>query len=808
MGDLADSIITELRQKFDRHPVWVWYDAQEKYKGVLDEVEAALNDVTLARYDGSYFELKRRLHEEDPDYEKNWLFYIPESRNDAEWFRDIHALGRQYRVGQDIDDTPVTQFLVEHDKEIPDAYEDWGQNREVQRLSFFCVLFDTAGPETDDWVRAYLSNPEEYRETIEDNAMADAWDAQLREEYGVTAGLDPKELATQLLFGEVASRAPTSRYDELAADDTRAAAAFCDEWQQYAPAEFRRYAERIEEDYDLAEAVVESERAHWDATAFKGIDMGLIRLVMERLAEETYADLPDIAADLEQTVTTRQNSFWSNEDLVDWSVPARAIETLQQIGTVDADEAKTLTSEEFAQAYTREDGWWQIDASYRRYIDATRKTTFVYPKEPMVKRRVTRHYMSFLQDVNRPLADILSDDPTLGTPQTSFYEEFADLEDGTAIIICDGLRYELAEAIKENLGRRTDFEQNLSAVSAALPSITEVGMAAHLPGELGLSLDDDDLVVTSGGEAMNGKSDRVERLSNAGFEVVDMDEVSDISLEELTESEPVPRVVYSGTIDKLGENLDDDEAFSQVASHVDDVERTVQRLKQAGYTRFVITSDHGFLYTDRLSDDLKVESPDLAPIVKRRFAAADSDTPLVDTDEFIEMGPDVLSDLGIDAPNLKLLFPRSVACFKAQGGNMRYFHGGISLQELLVPCLTVTTEEIEESASITYDVSIPNPITNSIVPVEIEAKSGQVAFDPAPTLEVRANIDGEPVADPASMEISPGTNTTRVRLKQGAISGEDSVQFEVIDTDTRETISKQTVKLDLLFGDDDMGFDV
>lgn len=808
MGDLADSIITELRQKFDRHPVWVWYDAQEKYKGVLDEVENALNDVTLARYDGSYFELKRRLHEEDPNYEKYWLFYISESRNDAEWFRDIHALGRQYRVGQDIDDTPVTQFLVEHDEEIPDAYEDWGQNREVQRLAFFCVLFDTAGPDTDDWVRSYLSNPEEYRETIEDNAMADAWDAQLREEYGVTAGLDPKELATQLLFGEVANRAPTARYDELAPDDARAAAAFCDDWQRYSPAEYRRYAETIERDYDIAEAVIESDRVHWDATAFKGIDEGLIQLVMERLADETYADLPDIATDLDQTVKSRQNSFWSNENLVDWSVPAQAVETLQQIGTVDTDEATTLSSEELAQEYTRDDGWWGIDSAYRRYIAATRKTTSLYPHETTVKERVTGHYMSFLQGINRPLADILSGDPKLGTPQTSFYEEFADPEKGTAIIICDGLRYELAETIKANLGRQTDFEQTLTAVSAALPSITEVGMAAHLPGELGLSLNDESFVVTCGGEVMTEKADRVERLSGAGFEVVDMDQVNSVSLEELTESEPVPRVVYSGTIDKLGENLDDDEAFSQVSSHVDDVERTVQRLKQAGYARFVITSDHGFLYTDELSEDLKVESPDLAPIVKRRFAAADSDAPLVDTDEFIDIDADALSDLGITAPDLKLLFPRSVACFKAQGGNMQYFHGGISLQELLVPCLTVTADEIDESASITYDVSIPDPITNSIISVEIEAKSGQVAFDPAPTLEVRANINGEPVADPASIEISPGTNSTRVRLKQGAISGEDAVQFEVINTDTRETITKQTVALDLLFGDDDMGFDV
>ncbi len=807
MGDLADSIITELRQKFDRHPVWVWYDAQEKYKGVLDEVEAALNDVTLARYDGSYFELKRRLHEEDPDYEKNWLFYIPESRNDAEWFRDVHALGRQYRVGQDIDDTPVTQFLVEHDEEIPDAYEDWGQNREVQRLAFFCVLFNTPGPATDHWVRSYLTAPEEYRDKIEDNAMADAWDAQLREDYGIDAGLDPKELATQLLFGEVASRAPTSRYDELAADDTRAAAAFCDEWQQYAPAEFTRYAQQIETDYDLAEAVIDSERIHWDATAFKGIDMVLIRLVMERLAEETYTDLPEIAADLEQTATQRQDSFWSNEDLVDWSVPVQAVKTLQLVGTVDADEAKTLTADELAQKYTNEDGWWKVDTAYRKYINATREATFPYPKETTVKQRVTKHYMSFLQNVNRPLANILSDDPTLGTPQTSFYEEFADLEDGTAVIICDGLRYELAEAIKENLGLRTDFEQNLSAVSAALPSITEVGMAAHLPGDLGLSLEDDDLVVTSGNEEMSGKADRVERLSAAGFEVVDMNEVSDISLEELQDSDPVPRIVYSGTIDKLGESLDDDAAFSQVASHIDDVERTVQRLKQAGYTRFVITSDHGFLYTNRLTDDLKVESPDLAPVVKRRFAAADRDTPLVDTDEFIEIDHEALSDLGITAPDLKLLFPRSVACFKTHG-NMRYFHGGISLQELLVPCLTVRTGEIEESASISYDVSIPDPITNSIISVDIEAKSGQVAFDRAPTLEVRANIDGDSVADTVSMEISPGTNSGRVRLKQGAISGEKTVQFEVIDTDTRETITKKTVELDLLFGDDDMGFDV
>ncbi|MFC6793527.1 hypothetical protein ACFQFH_03260 [Halobaculum halobium] len=127
------------------------------------------------------------------------------------------------------------------------------------------------------------------------------------------------------------------------------------------------------------------------------------------------------------------------------------------------------------------------------------------------------------------------------------------------------------------------------------------------------------------------------------------------------------------------------------------------------------------------------------------------DTPLVGDAEYITLESAALESLGIDAPNVQFLFPRSVACFRARGGNMRYFHGGISIQELLVPCLTVTTEELDESASISYDVSIPDPITNTIVSIDVEAKSEQVSFDRTPTLEIRASIDDEPVADPVEL---------------------------------------------------------
>jgi len=811
MGDHANDIINELKTKFDRHSIWVWFDKTQQYEGILDEIEAALEPegVTVARYDGSYLALKRRLRDEDPDVEGKWLFYIPESDTEADWFRDVQSMAREYRVTDDIDNTPVAKFLVEREAEIPGAFEDWGQSRSAQQTAFFCVLFDTTGPDVDSWVRSYLADPEAYRDPIESYAMADAWENRLRETFGVDAGLDATEIATQLLFGEVTRSAPTNRYEELAADDERAASEFVEEWQKDTAHKdtFARYSRDIGANYDLANAVVESGNVRWEASAFEAIDDGLITLVMEQLAEETYATLPQTASQLKRYVDVREEQFWNREGIVDWSVPKHAVDALASIHAQETTEASNMSPRELATAYTDDDGWWTVDAAYREFIDATQKTAYPYPKETTVKQRVTKQYMTFLKTVNRPLASPLSDDPSLGTPQSEFFEQFGEPEEGTVVIICDGLRYELAEKIRQRLDQRGEFEQDLSAFSAVLPSITEVGMAAHLPGHLGLGLNDDELTVSVGGDRMRHKGDRDEILNTAGYEVTSLNDIGDTSLEDLQESDPIPRAVYSETIDKLGEGLDDDDAFSRVASHIDDVERAIYRLKQAGYTKFIVTSDHGFLYTTRLSDGLKVEAPDLAATVKRRFAVAEDSAPLIEAEEYVTVDADALDSLGIDAEGIKLIFPRSVACFKARGGNMRYFHGGISLQELLVPCLQLTTEELEESASINYDVTAPDPITNSIVSVKISAKSEQLSFDGL-TLEIRATVGDSPAADPVEKKITQGENSAQVNLKQGVIGGESEVEFQIINTETRETIDRRTVKLDLLFGDEDMGFDV
>jgi hypothetical protein len=434
---------------------------------------------------------------------------------------------------------------------------------------------------------------------------------------------------------------------------------------------------------------------------------------------------------------------------------------------------------------------------FRQYVD----------KLDEVRDRITNYYMRFVKALNRPLADALASDPEIGGLQTQFFDEYVSNDQGTAVIICDGLRYELAKELEETIGSDDEIELSLDHSSAALPSITEVGMAAHLPGELSLTLRNSDLVVEVDGEEMKTKSDRVDRLKSAGFTVSDLSDILGTRKSDLKEEGLPPRVVYSGIIDKLGENLDDDNALVQTAEHVRDVDDVIQRLRAVGYTRFVVTADHGFLYTERLPDELKVEALDGVEMTKRRFALAEADDVVHAGGEVVEFDTDHFGALGIDAQNLRAFFPRSVACFKAAGGNMRYFHGGVSMQELAVPCLTVATEEFEEEAPVEYEVMFPEKVTNTIVDVEINARSNQISFDRAPTLRLTASVDGREVAEPKVVEVNQGGNEETLRLKSGELEEDSVVTFEAIDEETRETIARQEAQIDMLIRDD-FGFDV
>jgi hypothetical protein len=172
----------------------------------------------------------------------------------------------------------------------------------------------------------------------------------------------------------------------------------------------------------------------------------------------------------------------------------------------------------------------------------------------------------------------------------------------------------------------------------------------------------------------------------------------------------------------------------------------------------------------------------------------------------ITFEPDDLRALDIESNGVSLSFPRSVACFTAPGGNMRYFHGGISVQELLVPCVTIVGEA-EETADQQFDVAVsfPTAVTNNIVTVDIEPE-GQMSLATQQTVILRATADDREVCEPKEVSVEHGSTSERLRLKTGQLDDASSVVFEAIDGETREVLESQRAKLDMVIRDD--GFDI
>ena len=807
MSEITDQIIHELLDdKLSRHPVWVWYDPREKYRGIVDEVADALEaqDINLARYDGSYLELKAQLWEQDPDIDEQWVFYIPESQADAEWFKDIHKLGKMYRPTIDVSDDPAASYLVERTNRIPDEFSEWGTDPEQLEKAFFAVLFGQNHYSPRDFLVEFLEQPGNYIELINRYEQEDTWGSILYDEYGIKDGMDPIGIAKAILFAEVQAKSPTERYSEIAADETAHAADLCGYWQRNGTKTYLEYVNDIESDYDIEKAVIDSESLDWHADAFLGIDEGLLQLCLDRFDSVPQIDFPEEVDSLRQVVQRRMDCFWYQDGRANyWTVLEHGLRVVDRAADVVTEiEGEGYTPEELTERYT--DQWWEIDAAYRNYIQSSGSLVQTIDGLEAAKDVITGFYTRFLKRLNRELATGIQSYPRLGTPQTSFWEHYIEPDRETVIIVCDALRYELARELVTNL-EELDAELSLESLSAALPSITEVGMATHLPGELGLDISDGELEVTVADEPIDIKGDRVSVLESEGFEVENLTDISAASVNQLQSSDLPPRVIYSGFIDRLGENLDTDEqALAKTTDHIQDVERVVRKLKSAGYQRFVITSDHGFLYTERLPDELKIRLSEDVEVLKRRFAATRGIPP--EDPSLVTLEPDDLRELDIESNGVSLLFPRSVACFTAPGGNMRYFHGGISMQELVVPCVTIEVETGEAAASqFEIDVSFPTAVTNNIVSIEIEPK-GQMSIAAVRTIILRATVDGKEVCEPKEVTIQHGATTERLRLRTGELEEASSVLFEAIDGETREVIASQRAKLDMIIRDD--GFDI
>lgn len=350
------------------------------------------------------------------------------------------------------------------------------------------------------------------------------------------------------------------------------------------------------------------------------------------------------------------------------------------------------------------DRWYRLDRLYRRCLHAYRAAGRSGDVAPIIKRIEGRYLNQFLQ----PLAEVWDQAirhgemtlPDTVLPQQKFFDHvvmpYLRRGEKLVVIISDALRYETGrdlEAHLERVNRVSVTHDAPRALCAVLPTVTPAGMAALLPhSELTLhednsvSLDNRSVAGTEGRSAW--LADQVEMRMpgkrGGAFRAQDILGLPTAAARERIEGLDVI-YLYSNGIDAVADNAKTEHNLPDaVETEIEFLTAVVRKFgNQLNRTHMVITADHGFLYQDAPVHDghmIAAEKPD-GGVRDRRYLLGG-----FAPEEHFTTVPPAMMTLTSEAP---LHIAEGLYRIRKQGGGSRYVHGGLTLQELIVPLITL-----------------------------------------------------------------------------------------------------------------------
>ena len=270
--------------------------------------------------------------------------------------------------------------------------------------------------------------------------------------------------------------------------------------------------------------------------------------------------------------------------------------------------------------------------------------------------------------------------------QTNFYRyKVAPAESRVYVIISDALRYEVAAELAAELRRETQSKVELNALHGIFPTITKFGMAALLPHKkLSVGLKSGRLsVLADGASTEAGNRDKLLKAANPNSIALKYRDIIDMKRTERGASVRGMNVVYiyHDAIDEAGHS--ETSVFNACSTAVLEIKNMVRIITgEFSGTHILITSDHGFLYTyNPLREDDKVDKTsesDKDIEIGRRYAIMRKET----APEYLLPVTFLDGDTEYNA-----FAPIGNRRIKMKGGGLNFVHGGISLQEMVVPLI-------------------------------------------------------------------------------------------------------------------------
>lgn len=338
---------------------------------------------------------------------------------------------------------------------------------------------------------------------------------------------------------------------------------------------------------------------------------------------------------------------------------AKAAACLEHLASLAQLSAAALTGgnpETFRNAYV--DKGWKVDAAFIRIVSLTGEHDL-----PSFRRLATDLYHQWADASAREFQTAV-----LRNGLTSLASSPAvEVVQGGCIIFADGLRYDVGQGLAESLKNR-GLQVTVDSRWAALPTVTATAKPAVSPVArkfIGKQMPADFAPIDVDGNSVVAALIR-RTLEGQGYQVLKGPNVRPASSE-------AKGWVELGKIDTRGHDMESEMA-KQLEDEIESLSKSVQALFDGGWKSVRIVTDHGWLL---LPGGLpKVDLPRLLTESRwARCAVAANGTPsdTVPVSWFWNAGETVHT-------------PPGIACFNK---SPEYTHGGLSVQECLIPDITV-----------------------------------------------------------------------------------------------------------------------
>ncbi len=291
-----------------------------------------------------------------------------------------------------------------------------------------------------------------------------------------------------------------------------------------------------------------------------------------------------------------------------------------------------------------------------------------------------------------------------------YVQPFRDKGQKVFVIISDALRYEAGVDFAERLRSANRWTAEVDALFGS--SHSRSGMASLLPGRQ-RAVDAANATVTVDGRSASGTDNRAAILGGAcNGKATALTAEAFLELNTKTDGRELMRdheviYIFHNHIDKVGESTEA-RTFEAVEETFTELEQIIRRVANINGTNMLLTADHGFLFQQ---DDVRERDMTALPSAvgwtyrNRRFALGTGIASSTEVKVFAS------AELGVSG-NWSAAFPLSLGRFPLQGSGKRFVHGGISLQEVVIPVVRIHKARADDTGRVEVEVvRVPAKIT-------------------------------------------------------------------------------------------------